>query len=89
MSISYDVLVLGSGPAGYYSALSCARGGFSTAIVNADGINCETWFVGDNVEVYGSSSALIQKNKTTIIDLRRDLYIHPTDFKSVFEAGNL
>ncbi|UCF99577.1 MAG: NAD(P)/FAD-dependent oxidoreductase [Spirochaetaceae bacterium] len=32
----YDVLVLGSGPAGYYSALSCARLGRKTLLVERD-----------------------------------------------------
>ncbi|MGD0728001.1 MAG: NAD(P)/FAD-dependent oxidoreductase [Spirochaetia bacterium] len=31
--MSYDVLILGCGPAGYYAALGCARAGFRTAVV--------------------------------------------------------
>ncbi len=32
-TMSYDVLILGCGPAGYYAALGCARAGFRTAVV--------------------------------------------------------
>ncbi len=32
MKLEYDVLVIGSGPAGFYSALCCAKGGLKTAI---------------------------------------------------------
>lgn len=31
--MTYDVLVLGGGPAGYYCALECAKGGLKTALV--------------------------------------------------------
>ncbi|MBF9016759.1 MULTISPECIES: NAD(P)/FAD-dependent oxidoreductase [unclassified Oceanispirochaeta] len=34
--MQYDVLVLGSGPAGFYSALSCGRNGLKTALVERD-----------------------------------------------------
>ena len=66
-----------------------SHAGFVKIIVDADEVIRGIWFVGENAEVHGSSAALILKNKTTINDLRRDLYIHPTDFESVFEAGIL
>ena len=34
--MQYDVLVLGCGPAGFYSAISCARSGFKTAVIERD-----------------------------------------------------
>jgi dihydrolipoamide dehydrogenase len=36
--MSYDALVLGCGPAGYYCALGCARTGLRTALVERDGL---------------------------------------------------
>lgn len=34
--MKYDYIVIGSGPAGFYSALSCAKKGFKTAIIEKD-----------------------------------------------------
>jgi len=34
--MKYDYIIIGSGPAGFYSALSCAKEGFRTAIIEKD-----------------------------------------------------
>lgn len=34
--MKYNCIILGSGPAGFYSALSCAKKGYKTAIVEKD-----------------------------------------------------
>jgi len=48
MSKEYDVVVIGSGPAGYVAAIRCAQLGLSTAIV-------EKWRNSDNETVHGGT----------------------------------
>ena len=45
MSESYDVIVLGSGPGGYVSAIRCAQLGLKTAIVERENLGgvCLNW----------------------------------------------
>lgn len=59
---------------------------FVKIIADDNGLIRGIWFVGENAEFHGSSVSFILKNNTTIDDLRRDLFINPTDFESVFEA---
>ena len=48
MSNQFDVVVIGSGPAGYVAAIRCAQLGFNTACV-------EKWLSGSNKPVYGGT----------------------------------
>jgi dihydrolipoamide dehydrogenase len=48
MAKQYDVVVIGSGPAGYVAAIRCAQLGFKTACI-------EKWLNSDNKTVYGGS----------------------------------
>ncbi len=48
MTKEYDVVVIGSGPAGYVAAIRCAQLGFNTACV-------EKWLNKDNKTVYGGT----------------------------------
>lgn len=48
MSRQFDVVVIGSGPAGYVAAIRCAQLGFSTACV-------EKWLSDSNEAVYGGT----------------------------------
>ena len=48
MSRQFDVVVIGSGPAGYVAAIRCAQLGFSTACV-------EKWLSASNEAVYGGT----------------------------------
>lgn len=48
MSKEYDVIVIGSGPAGYVAAIRCAQLGFKTACV-------EKWLNTENKTVYGGT----------------------------------
>jgi dihydrolipoamide dehydrogenase len=48
MSNQYDVVVIGSGPAGYVAAIRCAQLGFKTACV-------EKWLDKENKTVYGGT----------------------------------
>ena len=48
MSNQYDVVVIGSGPAGYVAAIRCAQLGFKTACV-------EKWLSKENKTVYGGT----------------------------------
>ncbi len=48
MSKEYDVVVIGSGPAGYVAAIRCAQLGFSTACI-------EKWLNKENKAVYGGT----------------------------------
>ena len=45
MSVSYDVIVLGSGPGGYVAAIRCAQLGLNTAIVERENLGgiCLNW----------------------------------------------
>ncbi len=45
MSVSYDVIVLGSGPGGYVAAIRCAQLGLKTAIVERENLGgiCLNW----------------------------------------------
>src|ERR1041384_3742876 len=42
---SYDVIILGGGPAGYVCAIRCAQLGLSTAVVEREGLGgtCVLW----------------------------------------------
>ena len=60
---------------------------FVKVIIDTEGIVKGIWFVGDKADLYGSSAGIIINNKTSVESLRRDLYIHPTTFESLFEAG--
>ena len=48
MSNEYDVVVIGSGPAGYVAAIRCAQLGLKTACI-------EKWLNKDNKTVYGGT----------------------------------
>ncbi len=48
MAKEYDVVVIGSGPAGYVAAIRCAQLGFKTACI-------EKWLTRDNQTVYGGT----------------------------------
>lgn len=48
MANEYDVVVIGSGPAGYVAAIRCAQLGFKTACI-------EKWINEDNKTVYGGT----------------------------------
>lgn len=48
MSKKYDVVVIGSGPAGYVAAIRCAQLGFSVACI-------EKWRTKENKSVYGGT----------------------------------
>ena len=48
MSQQFDVVVIGSGPAGYVAAIRCAQLGFNTACV-------ERWLSPDNKPIYGGT----------------------------------
>ncbi len=48
MTKQYDVVVIGSGPAGYVAAIRCAQLGFKTACV-------EKWLNKENKTVYGGT----------------------------------
>ena len=48
MAKQYDVVVIGSGPAGYVAAIRCAQLGFKTACI-------EKWLNQDNQTVYGGT----------------------------------
>ena len=48
MSKEYEVVVIGSGPAGYVAAIRCAQLGFSTACI-------EKWLSNENKTVYGGT----------------------------------
>lgn len=48
MTNQYDVIVIGSGPAGYVAAIRCAQLGFKTACI-------EKWLNSDNKTVYGGT----------------------------------
>ena len=48
MSKEYDVVVIGSGPAGYVAAIRCSQLGFSTACI-------EKWLNKENKTVYGGT----------------------------------
>lgn len=48
MSKEYEVVVIGSGPAGYVAAIRCAQLGFSTACI-------EKWLNNENRTVYGGT----------------------------------
>ena len=48
MAKQYDVVVIGSGPAGYVAAIRCAQLGFKTACI-------EKWLDKDNKTVYGGT----------------------------------
>lgn len=48
MANEYDVVVIGSGPAGYVAAIRCAQLGFKTACI-------EKWLNADNKTVYGGT----------------------------------
>jgi len=48
MSEAYDVVVIGSGPAGYVCAIKCAQLGLQTAIV-------ESWTDGKVKHVFGGT----------------------------------
>lgn len=48
MAKEYDVVVIGSGPAGYVAAIRCAQLGFKTACI-------EKWLNDDNKVVYGGT----------------------------------
>lgn len=48
MAKQYDVVVIGSGPAGYVAAIRCAQLGFKTACI-------EKWLNGDNKTVFGGT----------------------------------
>ncbi|NKB31699.1 MAG: dihydrolipoyl dehydrogenase [Pseudomonadales bacterium] len=52
MSKEYDVVVIGSGPAGYVAAIRCAQLGFSTACI-------EKWLNKDNKTVYGGTCLIV------------------------------
>ncbi len=48
MANQYDVVVIGSGPAGYHAAIRCAQLGFNTACI-------EKWLTKDDKTVYGGT----------------------------------
>jgi dihydrolipoamide dehydrogenase len=48
MSKGYDVVVIGSGPAGYVAAIRCAQLGLKTAVI-------EKWRNSDKKTVYGGT----------------------------------
>ena len=48
MASEYDVVVIGSGPAGYVAAIRCAQLGFKTACI-------EKWLNKENKTVYGGT----------------------------------
>lgn len=48
MATQYDVVVIGSGPAGYVAAIRCAQLGFKTACI-------EKWLTKENKTVYGGT----------------------------------
>ena len=48
MSDSFDVIVIGSGPAGYVCAIKCAQLGMNTAVV-------ETWSDAKGKPVFGGT----------------------------------
>jgi len=48
MTKQYDVVVIGSGPAGYVAAIRCAQLGFKTACI-------EKWLNKENKTVYGGT----------------------------------
>ena len=48
MAKQFDVVVIGSGPAGYHAAIRCAQLGFNTACI-------EKWLTKDNKTVYGGT----------------------------------
>ncbi|MBT5700511.1 MAG: FAD-dependent oxidoreductase, partial [Gammaproteobacteria bacterium] len=48
MSLNFDVIVIGGGPAGYHAAIRAAQLGLKTAIV-------EKWLNKDNKTVYGGT----------------------------------
>lgn len=48
MTAQYDVVVIGSGPAGYVAAIRCAQLGFKTACI-------EKWLTKENKTVYGGT----------------------------------
>src|SRR5210317_33812 len=48
MSNEYDVVVIGSGPAGYVAAIRCAQLGFKTACI-------EKWLNKEDKTVYGGT----------------------------------
>lgn len=58
-------------------------------ICNKSGIIRGIWFAGRSVEYHGSAVPFILENKMTIDEVRRKLFIHPTEFESIFEAGLL
>lgn len=48
MAKQYDVVIIGSGPAGYVAAIRCAQLGFTTACI-------EKWLTADGQTVYGGT----------------------------------
>ena len=48
MAKQFDVVVIGSGPAGYHAAIRCAQLGFSTACI-------EKWLTAEDKTVYGGT----------------------------------
>jgi len=62
---------------------------FVKVISDKAGVIRGIWFSGFNVESHGGAAGLILNQELTIHELRRSLYIHPTDFESIFEAGLL
>ena len=63
--------------------------GFVKLISDKNDIVRGIWFSGDFADSYGSAIGFLLKQKMTLDELRRELYIHPTIFESVFEAGLL
>ena len=51
MTKEYDVVVIGSGPAGYHAAIRCGQLGFSTACI-------EKWQNKDKKTVFGGTCLL-------------------------------
>ena len=77
MSKQYDVVVIGSGPAGYVAAIRCAQLGFSVACV-------EKWKNKDNKAAYGGtclnvgcipSKALLDSSQK-FVEAQKDFDLH-------------
>jgi dihydrolipoamide dehydrogenase len=74
VSDSYDVIVLGSGPGGYVSAIRCAQLGLKTAIVERENLGgiCLNWGCIPTKALLRSAEVFHQMNHAKEYGLAQD-----------------
>jgi dihydrolipoamide dehydrogenase len=61
--------------------------GFVKIISDSNNIIRGIWFVTEKADTHGAAIGLILRQKLTLEQIKRELYVHPTIFESLFEAG--